>query len=193
MLLAGAGVAAVAVAFSPAGSAIGGLILPEPAGRSNAPSGPRPIRVPPTPDQPNPPQPAVPAPAGPTLSDAQLAAAGDIVSADPFLKGLTRGNRFSLVESVAWTEMGSDEVIGADLTLQLASPLRAEAALPGIRYDEQGRSYARLRVNARMENVTALHVLVDFRTNDVVSVSPDANATVTELPGNVHYPAPRED
>jgi len=195
VLIAGAAAVATAIGVSPAGSALAGLLMTgPPEGHPNAgAASPRPIRVPPAADNPNPVDPGTPSRSGPTLDQSQVDTATAIVNADPFLKGLTRGNRYTVTNAVPWTDPGTDEVMGTELTLALAGPVTASTVLPGIRYDVQGSSYQRLQLHARVENATALTVLVDFRSNAVVSVAPDDAAVVTELPGNVHFPASGED
>jgi hypothetical protein len=196
MLGAGVGVAAIAVGASPVGAAFATALLGPPGTSPGAAvAAAHSVRVPPTPDNPAPADPAVPeASQGPTLASAQLEAATEAVNSNPFLKGLTRGNRYTVGNATPWTEKTSETVIGAELTLSLASPVNASTVLPGIRFpDGAVEGYTRLQIHARVENVTSLTVMVDLRTNAVVSVRPDDAAVVTELPGNVHFAAPAED
>ena len=78
----------------------------------------------------------------------------------------------------SWGELSLDD-------LKLDSPLTGSARLPGIRFNDNGKSYRQLMLNAAISDATTLTVFVDLQSQRVVSVMPP-DATLTELPGNAH-------
>lgn len=192
----GAGVVAVAIGASPVGTAFANALIGPPAASPGAAvAADHPVRPAASEANPTPADPAVAeTPQVPTLDRSQLDAVRAAVNADPFLKGITRGNKYTVANVTPWTEKASETMIGAELTLTLASPVNATTDLPAIRFAEgTDESYTKLALHARVSNVTALTVMVDLRSGAVVSVQPDDDAVVTELPGNAHYEVPAKD
>ena len=138
----------------------------------------------------DPPTQALPAPA-PNLGSPEMAAATAITAADPTLRSLLDGRTYVITEAVPWVNRTIDhqvKIVGADLTLSLSEPLSTRTPLPAAAFTGSGESYRKIKVYAAIEDATALTVIVDLRTAEVVTIRPDKAAEVTELPGNTHDP-----
>jgi hypothetical protein len=75
--------------------------------------------------------------------------------------------------------------LGTELDLKLDAPLSGPARLPGVRFNDNGKSYRQLMLNAAISDATTLTVFVDLQSQRVVSVMPP-DSTLTELAGNAH-------
>lgn len=131
-----------------------------------------------------------PAPA-PDLGSPEMAAAKEITAADPTLRSILDGRTYVITEAVPWVNRTIDhqvKIVGANLTLSLSEPLSTRTPLPAAAFDDSSDSYRKIKVYAAIEAATALTVLVDLRTAEVVTIRPDKAAKVTELPGNTHNP-----
>ncbi len=122
-----------------------------------------------------------------------LARAERVISGDPTLDRLLAGTDYKVERSGPWTHAGSPEIIGAVADLRLSSPVDARnVVLPGIRYNRAGTAYERLDIHASIRDVRVLMVQVDFTRDEVVSIQPGLGSTVTEEPGNRHFPSAGE-
>ena len=180
--------AGVVLALSPIGDKVAQAVITDPDAKPGATEVTVPARVPPTPGAPAPTQPAVPAaPAEPALTEAQRSAAADAVAGDTSLAALGGGQSYRIVETVPWTDAGSAEVVGADVTLVYAMPVDAAVYLPGARFDDAGKSYKKLSYGVKVRQLTRVSAMVDFRGgSQVVDVAPE-DGVVEELPGNARF------
>ena len=130
-----------------------------------------------------------PAPAS-NLGSPEMAAAKAITAADPTLRSILDGRTYVITEAVPWVNRTIDqvEIVGANLTLSLSEPLSTRTPLPAAAFTGSGEPYRKIKVYAAIEDATALTVLVDLRTAELVTIHPDKAAKVTELPGNTHDP-----
>ncbi len=164
-----------------------GLIEPELLSTGDDPELPV---VTPAPKLSDPPTQSRPAPA-PNLGSPEMAAAKAITAADPTLRSILDGRTYVITEAVPWVNRTIDhqvQIVGADLTLSLSEPLSTRTPLPAAAFDDSSDSYRKIKVYAAIEDATALTVLVDLRTAELVTIHPDKAAKVTELPGNTHDP-----
>lgn len=130
------------------------------------------------------------APKAEQLPPELLARAERVISADPTLDRLLAGTDYKVERSGPWTHQGSPEIIGAITDLRLSSPVDARnVVLPGIRYNRAGTAYERLSNRASIRDVRNLIVEVDFTRDEVMGITPGLEATVTEEPGNRHFPS----
>jgi hypothetical protein len=147
------------------------------------------MRPPPVPGTSDPADPgaadAAQAPGRRPAAPADVAASLSLARNDAVLRRVVGSIGYSVAGSQPWMSEDGATQLGTELDLKLDSPLTGSARLPGIRFNDNGKSYRQLMLNAAISDATTLTVFVDLQSQRVVSVMPP-DATLTELPGNAH-------
>jgi len=181
---------AVAVFVFAAGSAVAKYVVDAPDLPSTGEDPLLPaLPLPPKPGDPSTPQRPLPNPAlGPKVGAAGIAAAKEVIAADPVLRSVLGDRIYVPTEFVPWVvrpTVNDHQVVGADVKLSLSRPLSTSTPLPAADFHDDG-TYEKTKLHAKIENATGLHVLVDLRTSEVVRIRPNDAAKVSELPGNTY-------
>ena len=147
------------------------------------------VRPPPVPGTSDPADPgaadAAQAPGRQPAGPADVAASLSLAKNDAVFRRILGSIGYSVAHSQPWmTEDGATQ-LGTELDLELDSPLSGPARLPGVRFNDNGKSYRQLMLNAAISGATTLTVFVDLQSQRIVSVMPP-DSTLTELAGNAH-------
>lgn len=136
-----------------------------------------PVRVPPSPGHADPSDPGAPAAAvapkgAPSAGAADAAASQAVLRDDAALAQVLHGIAYR-VESVSpWTDAAGEGQLGTVVEIRLDRPLTATARLPGVRFDAGGATYRRLLIPAKVTGATTMRLLVDLRSQQIVSAMP---------------------
>jgi hypothetical protein len=156
-----------------------------PSAANNGPS----VRPPPVPGQAAPADPgaadAAQAPGPERAAPADVAASLSLARNDTIFRKILGSIGYSVADSQPWMSEDGATQLGTELDLNLDSPLSGPARLPGVRFNDNGKSYRQLMLNAAISGATTLTVFVDLQSQRVVSVMPP-DSTLTELSGNAH-------
>jgi hypothetical protein len=157
--------------------------------RSLAPNDGPIVRPPPVPGAADPADPgaadAAQAPGRQHAAPADVAASLSLAKNDAVFRRVLGSIGYSVADSEPWMSEDGATQLGTELDLNLDSPLSAQARLPGVRFNDNGKSYRQLMLNAAISGATTLTVFVDLQSQRVVSVMPP-DSTLTELSGNAH-------
>ncbi len=157
--------------------------------RSLAPNDGPTVRPPPVPGASDPADPgaaaAAQAPGRQPAAPADVAASLSSAKNDAVFRRILGPIGYRVADSQPWTSEDGATTLGTELDLDLDSPLSGPARLPGVRFNDNGKSYRQLMLNAAISGATTLTVFVDLQSQRVVSVMPP-DSTLTELPGNAH-------
>ena len=147
------------------------------------------VRLPPVPGAPDPADPgaadAAQAPGRQPAAPADVAASLSLAKNDAVFRRILGSTGYSVADSQPWLSEDGATRLGTELELNLDSPLSGPARLPGVRFNDNGKSYRQLMLNAAISDATTLTVFVDLQSQRVVSVMPP-DSTLTELAGNAH-------
>jgi hypothetical protein len=147
------------------------------------------MRPPPVPGASDPADPgaadAARAPGRQRAAPADVAASLSLAKNDAVFRRVVGSIGYSVADSQPWMSEDGATELGTELDLNLDSPLSGPARLPGVRFNDNGKSYRQLMLNAAINGATTLTVFVDLQSQRVVSVMPP-DSTLTELPGNAH-------
>ena len=147
------------------------------------------VRPPPVPGADDPADPgaadAAQAPGRRRAAPADVAASLSLARNDAAFRRILGPIGYSVADSQPWLSSDGATQLGTELDLELDSPLSGPARLPGVRFNDNGKSYRQLMLNASISGATALTVFVDQQSQRVVSVMPP-DSTLTELAGNAH-------
>jgi hypothetical protein len=157
--------------------------------RSLAPNDGPIVRPPPVPGESAPADPgaadAAQAPGRQRAAPADVAASLSLTKNDAAFRKILGSIGYSVADSQPWMSEDGATQLGTELDLKLDSPLSGPARLPGVRFNDNGKSYRQLMLNAAISGATTLTVFVDLQSQRVVSVMPP-DSTLTELAGNAH-------
>jgi len=157
--------------------------------RSLAPDDGPVVRPPPVPGAPDPADPgaadAAQAPGRRPAAPADVAASLSLARNDAVFRRILGSTGYSVADSQPWLSEDGATQLGTELELNLDSPLSGPARLPGVRFNDNGKSYRQLMLNAAISGATTLTVFVDLQSQRIVSVMPP-DSTLTELAGNAH-------
>ena len=157
--------------------------------RSLAPNDGPIVRPPPVPGAHDPADPgaadAAQAPGRQPAAPADVAASLSLAKNDAVFRKILGSIGYSVADSQPWMSEDGATQLGTELDLDLDSPLSGAARLPGVRFNDNGKSYRQLMLNAGISGATTLTVFVDQQSERVVSVMPP-DSTLTELSGNAH-------
>jgi hypothetical protein len=157
--------------------------------RSLAPNDGPIVRPPPVPGESAPADPgaadAAQAPGRQPAAPADVAASLSLAKNDAAFRKVLGSIGYSVADSQPWMSEDGATQLGTELDLKLDSPLSGPARLPGVRFNDNGKSYRQLMLNAAISGATTLTVFVDLQSQRVVSVMPP-DSTLTELAGNAH-------
>jgi hypothetical protein len=128
---------------------------------------------------------AAQAPDRPSSSPADVAASLSLAKNDTVFRKILGSIGYSVADSQPWMSEDGATQLGTELDLKLDSPLSGSARLPGVRFNDNGKSYRQLMLNAAINDATTLTVFVDLQSRRIVSVMPPDSA-LTELSGNAH-------
>jgi hypothetical protein len=147
------------------------------------------VRPPPVPGAPDPADPgaadAAQAPGRRPAAPADVAASLSLARNDAVFRRILGSTGYSVADSQPWLSEDGATQLGTELELNLDSPLSGPARLPGVRFNDNGKSYRQLMLNAAISGATTLTVFVDLQSQRIVSVMPP-DSTLTELAGNAH-------
>lgn len=144
-----------------------------------------PVRPPPAPGRPDPSDPgasaATVAPKGaPNASAADAAASQAVLRDDSTFAQLLHGIAYRIESISPWTDATGGSQLGTVVDIQLDSPLTATTRLPGVRFMPDGATYRRLTIPVTVADATTMRLLVDLRTQQVVSaMPPDSTLSAT--------------
>lgn len=133
------------------------------------------------------------------LTTDNAATARNLASADTRLAGiaaLANTDVATLMASAAtnsWTNMDGSKLLGATIYLPLPAPATITTDWPLVKYDPQELTtppYTTGTLHFTASNVTALLLTVDLTRHTVVSIEPDANATISNTPPNAQTTPP---
>ncbi len=157
--------------------------------RSLAPNDGPIVRTPPVPGAHDPADPgaadAAQAPGRQPAAPTDVAASLSLAKNDAAFRRILGSIGYSVADSQPWMSEDGATQLGTELDLVLDSPLSGSARLPGVRFNDNGKSYRQLMLNAGISGATTLTVFVDLQSQRVVSVMPP-DSTLTELSGNAH-------
>jgi hypothetical protein len=147
------------------------------------------VRPPPVPGASDPADPgaadAAQAPGRQPAAPADVAGSLSLTRNDVVLRRIVGSIGYSVADSQPWMSEDGAAQLGTELDLKLDSPLSGPARLPGVRFNDNDKSYRQLMLNAAISGATTLTVFVDLQSQRVVSVMPP-DSTLSELPGNAH-------
>src|SRR5205814_1129767 len=123
---------------------------------------------------------------GPQLSQQQIRDAAAIASRDKVFRALLGSRSYTISSNVPRTAVGSNVVFGDELTARLSWPLSGTFALPAMHYGDTAAGDKQLTMHEGISNATSLVISVNLETRAVVSIEPDAAATVTDMGNNPH-------
>jgi hypothetical protein len=158
-----------------------------------------PVRVPPAAGRADPPDPgaaaAAVAPRGPpAASAADAASTRAVLRNDRTLAQVLHGIPYRITSISPWTDAAGGGVLGTVVEIRLDSPLTATTRLPGVRFNPDGASYRQLTIPVQVTAATTMRLLVDLRSQQLVSaMPPDATLSPTpdthglyRAPGDAH-------
>jgi len=144
--------------------------------RALAPNDGPSVRPPPVPGAEDPADPgaadAAQAPGRRRAAPADVAASLSLVKNDAVFRKILDSIDYSVADSQPWLSSDGETQLGTELDLELDSPLSGPARLPGVRFNDNGKSYRHLMLNAAVSGATTLTVFVDLQSQRVVSVMP---------------------
>jgi hypothetical protein len=112
-----------------------------------------------------------------SLTGDQTAASEQIARADARVQDIL-GGRDATTQQAEPLSLPDGEVVGAHVTLSWSDPASIETDWPEMTWADSNTTYTRQLVHFKATGVTGLDVVVDLRSNEVVSIQPNDDAAV---------------